>query len=589
MPPSELGAAETRWTAPASSKSTFVFAVLVFVLALTTRIALLNYPPIYDELYQMLPAQSWRVQGDFAVLDGVYDRAMIFTQLIALAFDLSGDDGVAAARFWPSTVPGALLVALVFAWTRASVGIFAGWVVAVFMLLWPNGIELSQYARFYALHGLAFVAGALALYRALEKPISLAASIFWGLIAAAFFLFSAKLQLSTVVGLMGLSLWILIAHLPNWLRVRPWLWWFFAGGVLLVAGVLASGALTETLSLLWFTFRWEPWPAVGDTFFYHRILRDNYPTFWPLLPVAVLVALAVRPRPAAFCAALFATGFTIHSFGGLKGLRYLYWVMPFFFVLWAITLQALVPLLAATLSRFSWQALSPYTPRLLRRRIAVTALMLAATFLFAANAAFERSINLTIGQPADSLLGKPRYAWPDAPALLHPWLKDGALIITSEEMLAIEYLGDFDLAYNKPRFSEFAYSMGPNTPPFTIDRRTGRPLFGDYNDLERLMRCAPVGLVVANASWLIGSDATRLTVAAAETGATVQAETKGGTALLAWRRSRTTQLDGCETLIPPPDDRAATRILSGARRPAMVSIPDATIENGAVDAASPKS
>ena len=79
--------------------------LIIFALAVVSRIGLIAYPPIYDELYQMLPAQSFWLRGDFSVLDGVYDRAAIFTRLISFSFDLFGEDGVVAVSYTHLTLP----------------------------------------------------------------------------------------------------------------------------------------------------------------------------------------------------------------------------------------------------------------------------------------------------------------------------------------------------------------------------------------------------------------------------------------------------------------------------------------------------
>lgn len=550
-----------------------LWALLVFALALVSRIGLISYPPIYDELYQMLPAGSLFQGGDFSVLDGVYDRAANFTRLIAFSFNVFGHDGVVAARLLPVAVPGALLVALVFFWARMTAGIIAGWIAAVFMILWPNGIEVSQYVRFYALHGLFFVIGALALWVALEGRRPLVWRIGAGALALIGLLCAFDLQIMTGVGVVALGIWVALAHLPKWLRAEPRLWWALGLGVVIAVGALLSGIFTEKLRWIWMTYNWAPWPALDDKFFYHRDFRDNFPTFWPLFPVAALIALAARPRVAIFCISLYVTSFLIHSFGGLKNIRYLYATMPFFFTIWGVALQAVLPKLWAGLRDAAEAGLAPYAPQRSTGAMATAAMIVAAVFLFAGNAAFERASRMIAGQPANELLGKIRWTWAGAPETLGPWLKEGAVIVTSEEMMAVEWLGDFDLAYNKPRFSELLYSIGPGTPPFTPDRRTGRPLFGEFEDLARIVACEPVGLFVSNAPWLGSGGALRLAEAVIATGAHFETGRKDGLAYLGWRRPAGPKPADCAAIPLPGEDRAAARIISGARTPAHVSLP----------------
>ena len=56
----------------------------------------------------------------------------------------------------PSVIAGSLLVVAVFLWTRSVAGSLAAWIAALFVALAPISIQVSQFARFYALQGLVF-------------------------------------------------------------------------------------------------------------------------------------------------------------------------------------------------------------------------------------------------------------------------------------------------------------------------------------------------------------------------------------------------------------------------------------------------
>ena len=225
-----------------------LLGLISFALALFTRTAMIGEPPIYDELYQMLPALSWQETGTFQVLDGVYDRAALFTRLIAASFGIMGTEDVVAARLIPSVIPGALLVSIVFLWTRAVIGPVAGWVVLVFLLLWPNGIEVSQYIRFYALQGVLFISGALLIYGGLADGISPRRRALMLLASVPLFLLALKLQMLTLIGLGAIGIWVAIVLLPGWLEAHRWLWLAVIAMVAGAIAVLASGMLDETIS-----------------------------------------------------------------------------------------------------------------------------------------------------------------------------------------------------------------------------------------------------------------------------------------------------------------------------------------------------
>ncbi|MFQ6550863.1 hypothetical protein AAD018_000790 [Aestuariibius insulae] len=559
----------TERSSPARQSALFVGALLlVFGLAFVSRIAMLGAPPIYDELYQLVPALSYHAGEGFSVLDGTYDRASDFTRLIAASFDLTGEPSWWAARLIPSVLPGVLLVVAIFAWAWHVDRRGTAVIVAVFLILWPNGIEVSQYIRFYALHGLLFVLATMAVYAVFEEARTVAIRV--GLLLGAGILLAAayRLQMLTLLGAGALGLWVAMAYGPRWLREIPWVKWAVLAAVVVVGGVLASGVLNDTLGWLWTTYRWEPWPASGDTTFYHRDFRDNYPTFWPLFPVAALIALRVNFKPAFFCLVLFAVCFVLQTFGGLKNIRYLYPVMPFLFVIWGIALRAVISAVFGWLIETSREAVSPLVAERWVRPVAWSGIVVALAFAFFANAAFVRSVGLIAGLNDGELLGKVRWQWRSAEEVVTPWLERGALVVTTEEMRAVEWLGDYDVGFNRPRFSELLYSLGPDTQAFAADFRTGRPLTGDVGDIERLIACHPVGVVLADAPWARSGNALRLREAAQLSGAEAVLSRHDGMAMLGWEREG--GAIGCNALAEL-EGSAAERILSGARQPQTLS------------------
>lgn len=83
----------------------------------------------------------------------------------------------------------------------------------------------------------------------------------------------------------------------------------------------------------------------GIFWFYHWLFLNNYPLLWSLAPLAMVVALAAKPQPSAFCLTIFLTSVLILSFGGSKGIRFVYFAVPFYFVVFAIAVQTVLPLL----------------------------------------------------------------------------------------------------------------------------------------------------------------------------------------------------------------------------------------------------
>lgn len=552
--------------------ATAAIAVLLFAVALVTRTGIVGLAPIYDELYHLIPAVSLQETGTFAILDGSYERASIYTRLVSLAFDLAGARDMAAARLIPSAIPGALLVVAMTVWTWRVAGTAAAAIVLLFLLLWPNGIEVSQYVRFYAVHGLATLCAMLCIYEVLTRPGGLPRTAVLLGVAAILLLFALRIQQTTLITAAAAGLWVALVFGPAWLRRHRWLRWAVLAGIAAVGLVLASGVLNDTLARLWTTYRWEPWPVLRDTTFYHRDFRDNYATFWSLFPFAALIALRARFVPASFCLALFATSFVLQSFGGLKNIRYLYPTMPFFFAIWGIALAHVGGILLRYFRTTAAELLPPAAGP--RPAAAFAVLCVAAATLFTAfsNNAVRTSLRLVTGAESAFLLGKERLQWHAVDELAAPWLERGAIVVTTEEMLAVRWLGDYDFALNKPRFSEMLYSLGPDTRPFVEDFRSGRPIAGEIEDFRSLVACTPVGIVLSHDSWIDSTDARIFGRMAEEEGAETTRAARGDASILAWAHPAGARpASDCAGVPAPRDPAAAETITSGQRQPVPIS------------------
>src|SRR3546814_17706135 len=77
--------------------------------------------------------------------------------------------GLVVARL-PSVLFGSLWVVAVFLWTRRIASPRAAWITALIFGIAPGAIAISQFTRFYALHGLAFSLGTIATYAQIERP-----------------------------------------------------------------------------------------------------------------------------------------------------------------------------------------------------------------------------------------------------------------------------------------------------------------------------------------------------------------------------------------------------------------------------------
>lgn len=479
-----------------SSERPWLAALAVVLLAGLVRAAHLDHGAYVDELYHLLAARGWLAEGEFRIADGVYTRAAAYTVLTAWAFDLFGES-LAVARLIP-VLFGSLLVLAVFLWTRSVVGAVAAWVAALLLCFSPDAIMVSGFARFYALHGFLFFIGALGVYALVEQrsPLRNAALIALG--SAACFALALHLQLTTVVGLLGLLVWLgLVVGLP-WLVTR-----FAASGgggrALIVAGLLAGAVAaglvlgSDTGERLLSRLRSvPPWAAaLKDAFwYYHAGLSAQYGSLWPLTPLAVLIGLATRPRPTLFCLLVFTPALIVHSIGAMKSMRYVYYVLPFLFVLWGIALEAVGRRLVG-LVRQTGEAAAAGLGLQLRPwftgRVLPAGLLL---FVLASNAAFVESAGMMFRlerfMPVQTL---PR--WELAQPALEPWLEEADVVVSGSELDSLFYLGRHDVLLSRTRSAEIR-----DYEEFALDPRTGRPVISTAASLELLMACHADGLIV---------------------------------------------------------------------------------------------
>jgi len=469
--------------------SNLVIGVAVFVIVVVTRIAHLDAPPTYDELYHILAASSWIEDNSFRVLDGEYTRAPLYTILTGRTFELVGEESVVAARA-PNVILGAALAAAAAVWTRSVAGAIAGWIVALCVVFWPSGIHLAQIVRFYALHGLLFFVGAVAIYDLCRPGLTRLRRALTLVLGLAAFWLGYQFQVSTAVGVLAISIWMVsFVVLPEVLahpRRKEILAAGTIAGLILIVVLFANG----TIQSLWAKYNISPWGR--DVTAYHRVLRETYPLLWPVTPLLAIFAVRASPRPAWFCLSIVVVGLLLHSFAGVQNIRYIYYFSPFLFALWGIGLQAVVPGLLSSLRSALLGALGPFaTPA-----TASIVLVVVGLFALGANAAATRSVKLMLGAVAPPMYQA--HAWWPASEHVARAVDDGAVVVATNELAAIYYLGGFNVVFSRN------WHPSMDEREFALDPRTGRPLVSEVDSLAALVQSYPRGVFLASHEWWSG-------------------------------------------------------------------------------------
>jgi Dolichyl-phosphate-mannose-protein mannosyltransferase len=472
-----------QWIAPAA----------LFLIGLGLYSINLDKPPRFDELYHVLGARGYLEYGEPRIAEGVYERARYFTAVIALLFSAFGESLVVGRL--PAVVCGSLVVSLLFVWVRTVAGHSAAWFAAIAFLLSPFAAHVAQDIRFYGPLTLFFWLGAMAVYAASTAERPSPGRLAWLTLAAVACLGGALyLQILTLIGLVGLGLWLGIQVVLPWLLATRG--GYARTAIALAIVVVALVVVAQFLPLGDLIARYRSTPlfdaATRDHFwFYHQWLNLYYPTLWPLFPLAALAALASCPRPALFCLCVFVIGFLLLSFGGPKAMLYAAFAWPFLFVIWGIA------------AAYVWTGVRGFTLKIvdgalrglgIAPRPAIrTALIAAAVgFILLANTATIRTATMIAGIAVPPERPYPR--WWDVAQPLEPWVTPASVVITSSELDALYYLGDYDILLEKSRLSE----LPAPAAEFDRDRRTGRPVVSTPESIDRVINCFADGVIVTD-------------------------------------------------------------------------------------------
>ncbi len=458
----------------------------------------LERPPHPDELYHILAARGLLETGEPRIAEGLYLRAYPYTWIVAQSFAWFGES-LTSARL-PSVIATAVLVAVLFLWLWREAGPVAAWIGAGLYATSPFAVQIAQFSRFYAIQSLFFLLGSLLVYELLFRPGSRGRVLFVGLAAAASFALAAELQPTTLMGVAAVATWAVPLLAWRWLREgstsRKGRWAAIATGVAILLAGLVLAWESGLLAKAWHMYRSTPLfnAATRDQFwFYHARYILFYPTLWAATGLLAVVALAFLPRPGWFAIVLFAVAFLLNSFAGPKSMRYIAYAQPFMFVVWGLGLVAVWPWLRAGMARLR-ERLDTLLgtgfpkPRALARLLVGSAL----AFLMLANPFWLRTATIIADIPVPP--EKPSTDWRKAAVTLAPWLERVEVVVDTEELGPLYFLGRHDILYSPSKFGEL--------PPdrrreFGRDVRTGRPVIGSLEALERVLRCYRSGLFLA--------------------------------------------------------------------------------------------
>jgi 4-amino-4-deoxy-L-arabinose transferase-like glycosyltransferase len=506
-PPQQLRDLEV---AAPSRRSLIPEVTLLSALALLVRLAQLDHGPHTDELNHILGARSLLRDGTMLLAEGgdIYDRAWVFTSLVAGMFRFFGESLVVARV--PAVLAGTALVVGLFLAVRSVSGRSAAWFAALLLCFSPIAIFQSQQVRFYTLQALFFGLGALLLYRA-SLPGTREPRLLVALTAAALACFgmALHLQIISAAGVGVLVAWALVSRgVPALRAASPrqrglWLGALSVMAVAAVAVLVSTGMLSWAFGMFTYADAWAE-PERYNFRYYHWHFLQQYPTLWTLFPLSLLIAAAAYPRPALFCGLLFGAVFAFHSAAAWKAERFLFYVLPFFFALSGMAFGRVVPWVYRRLrERMSVAAKGlPVAVPARGAPVAAAGLLVGAlVFTVFANGATSYSLRMILRGDADWQFLYPYRGdsdWLAAAPVLAPEARRAGVVLGSSELKTLFFLDrlDYDLA------PESRAIYGGEGPEGAVSFKTGRPWLVDVPSLQRVMACHPSGLaVIEHGHW----------------------------------------------------------------------------------------
>lgn len=482
-------------------------AVLVLV-TLLLRLPLLDRIPHVDEFFHVITAQSILDDGDLITMGGVpYSRGWLFTYAVAGSFALFGESFV-VGRLVPLAFAIFQVLAL-FLVVRRYAGTLAGCAAAIPLMLDPLAVQLAQFVRFYTLHAFLFWIGAWSAYAMVDEVSSTRRRVMYAVLAIVSFLGALHLQLTTLIGLMGVGLWVTAVivyriastrrEVPEVLRRSAVVTTGAVLGAAIVVGVLMLAFVPPLRTLVGGLNYVPQWAAslAGDSRVYARMLRDTWPLLWLAFPLLAVGALRLAPRAASFGLTVFSVAFMLHTVAAWKSDRYLYYALPFFFLVCGMGISWFARAFVDATSRL----VASIAGGRLDRHASVLGsalVLLAMGFALVQMPAVVRTQKwLRQNQPIgpDGAPGPGRPDWGAATDSIAPYIARHAAVHASSDVKAVYYLDQVDGYLHLPE------PLDPS-PADTLSPYTGRPrLFTVDRFLEEMSRRELSVLVIEDAHW----------------------------------------------------------------------------------------
>ena len=463
----------------------FVLTCAGFLL----RIHDLGYDPLWvDEAISVLAAHGWLQHGSAVLPSGIpYPRAPLSTYIIAKGIQLFGDNEWAVRS--PSVILGTLTIPLTYVLGKKvagkEIGLIAAFLVtfSFFSIGWSRQARMYQVFQFFFL----FVITSYAYFKSNKRFIYLFL-IFGGTILVHFShrMWKILLPILLIDALMVTSI---KNKKINTLR------YIIASLILIYVGVVIVFKNPVLPSWIYGLFT----KGINEIVYWEHpfeffVINYSY-LWWVAVFGSVFVLLRNRKSGMVVIVSFWFSMFAFSYFGKVLGLgfwwpRYLYFTLPFFFLLSASGLWTLSFKLVQIAKNLSGRTITEHQAPEKRKILhslapVLTAVGISTFILFT-------GIFPDIGIKASGLseIDEPQPNYRDAAQVIKGNMKENDIIITNRPPMVFYYLGKVDYRANH----SFVKQKGEDK----YDVYTGAGIIEDRQQLEKLVGENPRGWVIFN-------------------------------------------------------------------------------------------
>ena len=311
----------------------YIFVLLLIVVHWKLINFDIDHPVQTDEMFHILAAKSYNENGQYKILDGKYERAKLYTRVVAFKIQKADNELISARRI--SQISSVALILLTVLFISVIISKPVGALTGTFLSTCPIIVNMATVVRFYSLHSFLFVLCSFTIYillyrwKRLKNMTRYIALLFIGIT----FMLSYHLQVLTLIGILGICIGIVVCYFVKLARI-------YSLKNKYILYLLLALVIVSFISFLIFDdyvvsrlTSEAPWAkSTRDlSLYYHSFLDTWYPAIWPIAPFLFALGMMKWFDQNTYCISIFITAIIILSIGEQKSYRYMMFALPFMF------------------------------------------------------------------------------------------------------------------------------------------------------------------------------------------------------------------------------------------------------------------